>query len=137
MKLGKGSQQSPDDEPGLPKKRVRLNNDSNEKQDNGSGDKSDQPMDEACFQDDSDQSIADEGTGLESGDDEFTKGAANQFYILKLKNFLRANGVYVETSRTVKMTEGLYNAAQEEEQATWPSDGCRSKLSQEPLVQHS
>jgi hypothetical protein len=45
---------SPDDEPGLPKKRVRLNNDSNEKQDNGSGDKSDQPMDEACFQDDSD-----------------------------------------------------------------------------------
>jgi hypothetical protein len=70
-KLGKGSQQSPDDEPaaGLPKKRVRLNNDSNEKQDDGSGDNPDQSMDEACFRDDSDQPIVDEGTGLESGDD--------------------------------------------------------------------
>jgi len=48
----------------------------------------------------------------------FTEGAfckTNQFYVTKFKNFLRANGVYVEMSRRVKMTEGLYNAAQEEE----------------------
>ena len=53
---------------------------------------------------------------------------ASQFYVTKLKNFLRDNGVYVEMSRKVKMTEGLYNAAQEEEQATWPPDELQKEI---------
>ena len=53
---------------------------------------------------------------------------ASQFYVAKLKNFLRDNGVYVEMSRKVKMTEGLYNAAQEEEQATWPPDELQKEI---------
>ena len=53
---------------------------------------------------------------------------ASQFYVTKLKNFLRDNGVYVEMSRRVKMTEGLYNTAQEEEQATWPPDELQKEI---------
>jgi hypothetical protein len=61
----------------------------------------------------------------------FTEGAfrkASQYYVTKLKNLLRDNGVYVEMSRKVKMTEGLYNTAQEEEQATWPPDELQKEI---------
>src|SRR5579871_4206531 len=53
---------------------------------------------------------------------------ASRHYVGKLKSYLRNHGVYVETSRTIRMSKGLYDVAQEEEQAIWPQDQLRSQI---------
>src|SRR5579871_3421188 len=68
--------------------------------------------------------------------EKFTEEAfekANRHYVGKLKSYLRSHGVYVEASRTTRMAKGLYNAAQEEEQAIWPQDQLRSQIETGPF----
>ena len=52
----------------------------------------------------------------------------NKHHVARLKKYLQTHGVYVETSRAVRMATSLYNAAHEEEQATWPPDELKKQI---------
>ena len=68
--------------------------------------------------------------------EKFTEEAWNKatlHHVTKLKTCLQSRGIYMEISRTVKMTKGLYNAAHKEEQAIWPENELKKQIKTGPF----
>ena len=68
--------------------------------------------------------------------EKFTEEAWNKatlHHVTKLKTCLRSRGVYVEMTRAMKMTKGLYIAAHEEEQAVWPQNELKKQIEAGPF----
>jgi len=65
--------------------------------------------------------------------EKFTEKAfakATPYYLAKLRTQLRTHGVFVDSSRNVKMAKALHITAQEESQADWPRDELETQMKQ-------